>query len=169
MQLHHLGEWKVTSYRRGKKQNSHVKTQVNTRWLIFSSSWSQKVQQVWCGTFFVLTDHWSKTSQGPLTIWKNRNCQAPKFPKSYHKDWKLQYHETGFHRRILLNIVHHQRTSKREYSTSSWSLTSEMGSQSVRHSVKISADRVPQISLTQVWVFTKLLPQICSKRWFYQL
>lgn len=61
---------------------------------------------------FVLTDQPSNTSHGPLAIRKNSICQAPKFPKSYHKDWKLQYHETGFHRRLFAEyIAHHWRTS----------------------------------------------------------
>jgi len=107
---HQLGEWKPTQRRR-MNQKSHVKKQVNTRWLIFSSSWSQKGQKVGCGSPLRANRSAIQHISRATSNMKNSICQAHKFPKSYHKDWKLQYHETGFHRRTLLNIAHHQRTS----------------------------------------------------------
>jgi len=78
--------------------------------------------------------------------------QAPNFSKSSHKDWKLPYQETGFHRKILLNNAHHQRTSKCECLPPlvlvllRW----DQRSQRAKYSVKNGADMAPWISLTQV-------------------
>ena len=135
--------------RRRKNQNSRAKTHVGSKWLIFSSSWSQRGQQEGWGSPLRVNRSAIQHLSWTTSHMKKRHFPGAKFSNPLERTEKYRTKKQAFIGGFCW-VMPITREPPNVSSTSGCSTTSEMWSHRAKYSEKKSADKAPWISLTQV-------------------